>query len=292
MRQVQIANVEFNFHSNHIEFDSDYYESFQDYQGQLGVESKWDIFLAQEEVPDLSKHKVIFDSQGSWKAFAGESKDELYFQHSGFVNPEKCEIICSAKLNLSNQQIDFYPGVKSFWNFPIDELVFINAFSQHNSLLVHSCLYEYEGKGYLFGGVSGAGKSTLADILTEANIGGTVLCDERNAITRDSDGHYWASSTPWIGSSEACVPKTVPLEKILFLNPEHRGASIRELSLQDAVTDFLLVIFPPLFSDPGMRASVDLISELAEKFELCKMNYDKESSDVVELLKSEVFSQG
>lgn len=291
MKQTQIANISLNFHSQDIHAPSEYYEGFEKYQGQLGRDETWNIFLSEEEAPDLNDYKIIFDSQGSWKAYKGKTEKEVFIQYSGKVDGVNTSVISTIKMNEEDYSIRFYPGLRKDWEFPIDELVFIKAFSNNSSMLVHSCLYEINGKGYLFGGVSGAGKSTLADIMSKSSLQGTVLCDERNALTLDKEGRCWASSTPWVGSSDACVPKTVPLEKILFLDPAHKGAMVEKIPMEVASLEFFLVTFFPLFSNNGMHATVELIATLLEKVPAYKLSYDKESSDVVELLQSKVFSQ-
>jgi ABC-type nitrate/sulfonate/bicarbonate transport system ATPase subunit len=59
----------------------------------------------------------------------------------------------------------------------------VNYLAQSDSMIVHACGVDYEGKGILFVGESGAGKSTLTKIWNQEP-GVEILSDDRIIVRK------------------------------------------------------------------------------------------------------------
>lgn len=81
--------------------------------------------------------------------------------------------------------------------------------AKYDTLLMHSSVVMYNGKGYMFLGKSGTGKSTQSRMWLE-NIPGVVLLNDDNPAVRIMDGIATVYGTPWSGKTPCyknmCVP--------------------------------------------------------------------------------------
>lgn len=289
MSRIQIANVGLDNSNSNLSWPSWSFDGFSGYSGQMLQEEAWHFEPYENGLPEITNKQLLFDSGGSWAAFSGESKSETWIhQYTTVGGARKLESIL--KIDSQKNTIKLFCESTPIWNYPIDELFFLYTFSKNNSVLVHCCAYEYKNEGYIFCGVSGAGKSTLAEILKASHLPGDVLCDERNAVTFQQD-QFWLSSTPWFGSGNICIPKTLPLKKIIVLDPSHKRAAISPLNTQQAIENFFKVVFLPQFFKQGISDSTNLIAQIVESVPMQKMSYDKNYDDVVSFLEAEVFSQ-
>lgn len=87
--------------------------------------------------------------------------------------------------------------------------------AQNSGVIFHSSFVEYNEKGILFTAPSGTGKSTQADLWQKYR-GAGIINGDRCAI-RVTEGGIVACGTPFAGSSNICLKKTLPLAAVVYL---------------------------------------------------------------------------
>jgi energy-coupling factor transporter ATP-binding protein EcfA2 len=162
------------------------------------------------------------------------------------------------------------------------ELLMVNYLAQNNSMIVHACGIDYEGKGILFVGESGAGKSTLTKIWNKEN-GVDILSDDRIIIRKDND-QYWIYGTPWHGDARFASPAKVKLEKIFFIK-HGRANSIKTVGGSFPVLQFLKASFPPYWDKNCMQFTMEFFHDLVAVIPCLEMSFVPDSK-VVGFVKS------
>ncbi|MFI3239322.1 MAG: hypothetical protein R3Y22_01835 [Bacteroidales bacterium] len=86
--------------------------------------------------------------------------------------------------------------------------------AKYDTLLMHSSVVMYNGKGYMFLGKSGTGKSTQSRMWLE-NIPGAVLLNDDNPAVRILDNVAVVYGTPWSGKTPCYKNRSVPIGGIV-----------------------------------------------------------------------------
>ncbi|MBF0198178.1 MAG: hypothetical protein HQL32_10725 [Planctomycetes bacterium] len=284
---VQVSATRLHIH--HPEIVKDRYAEFAANFSDIKPKSEWDLTYkgAFEKFPslDLENSELLFDSGSSWKAHRlGEN---LLFSLYSTIGQERRPTACLV-LNPAHNSLSFYGDELTY---PLDELFFMHTFAQYQSLTLHSSAYLYKGEVTLFCGVSGAGKTTLADALKEADLGGILLCDDRNILTF-SDSPFkdvLVCGSPWHGSGRYRSPLHGPLRRVYFLDPGHEDLSITAVNANTGLPLVLQTLFYPIALKADMEVSIDLCYRLVQEQECFHLDYNRQRNDIVEILKERDF---
>lgn len=144
--------------------------------------------------------------------------------------------------------------------YPLDQVLTITLLYQKQGILVHSCGFVYEKKGYIFIGSSGAGKSTLAKIL-EKDKGVLILSDDR-IVVRKKDECFYIHGTPWHGTAGIVSPEKAPLRGLFFLKKDERNL-LQRLSVLDTVSRLIKCSFPPFWDKVGIASTLKICEDIA-----------------------------
>ena len=110
-------------------------------------------------------------------------------------------------------------GNQNFQLFALNNalmLLFALCSAKHDTLLFHSSVIKYDGKGYMFLGKSGTGKSTHSQLWLKY-IEGSELLNDDNPAVRVIDGRPWVFGTPWSGKTPCYKNDQVPVGGFLRL---------------------------------------------------------------------------
>ena len=96
-------------------------------------------------------------------------------------------------------------------------LLFAFATAPHQTLLFHSAVIVYEGKGYMFLGHSGTGKSTHARQWLTAFPSAELLNDDNPVVRVFEDGSVRVYGSPWSGKTPCYKAADAPVQALIQL---------------------------------------------------------------------------
>ncbi|MGV6946789.1 hypothetical protein [Sphingobacterium kyonggiense] len=103
---------------------------------------------------------------------------------------------------------ELYSSSKLSWLILV---AFGQACLSANTIMIHSSVVEFEGRGYAFLGNSGTGKSTHSRLWIDHIVGSKLLNDDNPAIRIKDEGDVYIYGTPWSGKTPCYINKGVPL---------------------------------------------------------------------------------
>jgi hypothetical protein len=230
----------------------------------------------------LQLGEKIFDSGGTWQLYKdGEHylfrlavplTQGLPYKIARFNSDFSFgEILCDPRYFRESNY--YHP-----FEYPIDELLFINFLSKGRGVEVHACgLCDTSGEGYLFIGQSEAGKSTTARLwMVDPRV--KLLTDER-VVLRKSGEQIIMHGTPWHGDAEASSPDKAVLNKVFFLRHWHKNEIVR-LSQTEAAARFFACSFPPFYSREGLDFVLSFFVETAQRVPAYELRFVPDQSAV------------
>jgi hypothetical protein len=96
-------------------------------------------------------------------------------------------------------------------------IVFALASAIHDTVLFHSAVIGFEGRGYMFLGRSGTGKSTHASLWKRFIEGAELINDDNPAVRILPDGTAMVYGTPWSGKTPCYRNVSCPIGGIVLL---------------------------------------------------------------------------
>ena len=112
----------------------------------------------------------------------------------------------------------------------------------HQTLIFHSVVIEYKGKGYLILGKSGTGKSTHSRLWARHIPGARIINDDQPVVRILPDGTAWVYGTPWGGKSPVYCNEKYPIGGIVQL-AQAPVNKIRPIKGFEAYSDLIVSIF-------------------------------------------------
>lgn len=96
-------------------------------------------------------------------------------------------------------------------------IIFALASAIHDTVLFHSAVIGFEGRGYMFLGRSGTGKSTHASLWKRFIEGAELINDDNPAVRILPDGTAMVYGTPWSGKTPCYRNVSCPIGGIVLL---------------------------------------------------------------------------
>lgn len=223
-----------------------------------------DVALVLSSSESLSEVQapLLFDSGGVWRLSQLGNERLLEFRSPLLVGGPYLRGVFDPGLTrgeVSIQRSAWKEYPISMPQYPLDELLIINALWRKRGVVLHAALVDDGGCGWLFTGQSGAGKSTISALWERSGVDG-IYSDDR-VIVREHDGQFWAYGTPWHGTGRYAAPFAVRLGGIFVLSqtPEN---SLQGLPTVRAVSRLLARAFPPFWDAQGMEFTVAFLEDL------------------------------
>ena len=121
------------------------------------------------------------------------------------------------------QQLQRAMGAMEFALTNCMMLLYTSCTAAHDTLMTHSSVIRYKGRGYMFLGKSGTGKSTHSSLWLKY-IEGAELLNDDNPIIRIIDGKARVYGSPWSGKTPCYKNIDAPLGAIVRLSqaPENK----------------------------------------------------------------------
>lgn len=148
---------------------------------------------------------------------------------------------------------------KSDKDYALTLAALCSRFAYFNTLLVHSSLIIYQGKGLIFTGRSGIGKTTQAELWSKYKSAEIVNGDK--AFIREVDSKFFAYGLPWKGSSEYCLNKDAELVGIVVLEQSDEN---RISILKNPVERLLQHAFFPHWDKNCLEKALDTFDSLID----------------------------
>lgn len=137
-----------------------------------------------------------------------------------FKDPKEDYVYASAEFDMDEKivNISYLRGAEQYFD-TTNNSFFHSGWEQllawSGRMILHASLIETEFGGILFSGVSGVGKSTQADLWMQYESAGLINGDR--PIVYKKAGKWFASGSPYAGSSECYINKSIPIRAIIFL---------------------------------------------------------------------------
>lgn len=138
----------------------------------------------------------------------------------------------------------------------IEEMV-----ANSNGCVLHSSFIEKDGGAILFTGPCSIGKSTQANLWKE-NADAVVINGDKTFIF-EKDGVFYASGSPFSGSSKDCLNKVLPLKAIIGLEQAEQNTAERLVSAE-AFYKLYKNCYPVLYSRDATAALIDFVERLSQ----------------------------
>lgn len=182
-----------------------------------------------EFISSFRYHRVyVFDNMTRYAFCQPELENPLYCTYSIDIsndwNNAKFIDYFTKEIRLSNKPcVSLYIGLY---------LYIQSVLLKNNSFLIHGVALQYKGKGLVFSASSGLGKTTHTNFWA-GNFGAEILNGDM-PIIKLIDGKPFIYGSPWCGTSDISVNKSVPLDAIVIVS---RGSEnkIRKLNKFEAV---------------------------------------------------------
>lgn len=151
-------------------------------------------------------------------------------------------------------------------------IAFLLSTIGNGTLLIHSSVVVYGGKGYLFQGKSGTGKSTHAALWTHNIEGAELLNDDHPVIRFDADGRAIVYGSPWSGKTHCYRNASAPIGAFVRIvraveNKLHRLSPLRAYASLTSSVFFL-----PFMNDKLRDIRHKTIERLAATVPCCEMH--------------------
>ena len=154
-------------------------------------------------------------------------------------------------------------------------LLFAFATAAHHTLLFHSAVIVYEGKGYMFLGHSGTGKSTHAQQWLKAFPSAELLNDDNPVLRLLDDGSVRVYGSPWSGKTPCYKAASAPVQALIQLAQAPQN-DIRRLKMTQAYPHILASVsglkMEPAMMDRLYESIADLLQSIPVFFLDCLPN--------------------
>lgn len=160
-------------------------------------------------------------------------------------------------------------------------IVFRYCYLHFQGLVIHASTLKWRDKGIMFSAPSGTGKSTQVKLWQEYKENVTVLNDDNPAVNFVDEIPY-VHGTPWSGTSNINSNESAPLSAIILLEQSPIN-TIRKLTTQEAIIQFMPRVFLPYFNQELMQNAVDIFEKVVSSVPvyLLKCRPDKEAVELV-----------
>jgi hypothetical protein len=237
------------------------------------------ISLHVNDMPDIERLIMIFDSGESWSMFRDTNDYFVVLNPPAFdkkpvwivrLDPEVKSVHVYFNEMLIHKNNDEF-AVTNPLSYPLDQILMMYFFAKRNGALIHAAGLEFNGRGYIFPGKSGAGKSTISRQLTGLD-DYEVLSDDR-IIVRKMDKTFKAFGTPWPGEAGIAVNKSVDLAGIFFISQASFN-KIEEIKPQKALERLLPVVSIPWYDKEVMIKILDFCEDLISNVPLYELHFE------------------
>jgi len=247
------------------------------------------VELLLEEIPDVSRHRKIFDTKESWALYESDDKKYILFRNPGHT----AQPMWVADVDLRNRHVDVYCSNRFIskldngqhviinpLSYPLDQILLMQFLGPHG-FTVHAAGAILHSDGFIFAGPSGAGKSTITTLLS--NFEEFSLLSDDRIVVRKKDGQFSMYGTPWAGEAGIAVNSQVGLRKIFFLE-KGGGNVIREINPKEALEKIMPVVSVPWYDKSLLTDYLDTCGKMLEHTKTYVLSFTPNPGSVDELI--------
>jgi len=214
-----------------------------------------------------------------------------YVSFSKIINSEEILAVLEVEKDWMNASVEYTKktglllanGVDygDFSAFHMAGVSFRYSIINHQGIVIHASSINFNGKGIAFTAPAGTGKSTHVR-LWETYFGDriNVLNDDTPVLKIKENGTF-LFGTPWSGSSDKFMNKSVPLSAIVVLERAEKN-SIRRMTESEAAVRLMPRFFFPYFDKILMDKAIKIFERIISQVPiyLLKCTPEKEAMDV------------
>lgn len=146
------------------------------------------------------------------------------------------------------------------------------------TVVLHSSLVDFNGRGIIFTGPSGIGKTTQA-MLWEKYAGAEIINGDMVIIHKEEDGRFYGCGSPWHGSSEFCLNKKVPIEAIFCLE-QSASSRISEIPMPEIISRVFKETLLPDWFDGCRLMGLETVDKLLRSVPVYRLDATKDVNAV------------
>ena len=226
-----------------------------EHQREVLVKILFEEKLEEPQIP------LLMD-RGSIKVWADETLDIR-----AFYDISTQERVLYATSRWEGDQITIHFKYSTgFWDSPyfvIWPLLHLEAqLLLTNSLMLHCCYTQFEGKALLFTAPSGTGKTTHAEIWQRV-FGSEIVNGDQGLLQQRKDG-WDACGFPLSGSADECFNKSFPIKAIVIIR-QSPDNYIEELSISQKLSLIYSECTVNKWNQKRISYTLDLLVDLIQK---------------------------
>lgn len=142
-----------------------------------------------------------------------------------------------------------------------------------DSLILHSCYIQHQGKAILFSAPSGTGKTTQAKLWER--LYGSDIVNGDLALLQQTNTGWWACGYPISGSAEECENKSYPIQAIAIVR-QSPDNYIEELSLAQKIQWLYSESFINQWDGCQVNKMLNLLTDLSSKVPVVMLHCNME----------------
>ena len=245
------------------------------------------IKMKQNDLLSVEGEIIMQDDGAGWMV-----KENKYISFSKIIHSKEILSVLEVEKDWMHASIEYTKKIGlslpngvdygDFNAFHMAGVLFRYTVINHQGIVIHASSIEFNGKGIAFTAPAGTGKSTHVE-LWEKYFGDriNILNDDTPVLKLKENGVY-LFGTPWSGSSDKFMNKSVPLSAIVIIERAENN-SIRRMAKNEATVRLMPRFFFPYFDKGLMEKAVKIYEKIISQTPvyLLKCTPDKQAVEVL-----------
>ena len=284
--QYRISNILMNVTSD-CEYQIERMKLFEEAASDNFNNNDLTINIKQKNELQIKGNPIITDERTEWNL---NPTDNSYYTYIFSKLVQKNVATLDIDTDWKKAEINYIDNtgkminsvdVGKFYTFHMVGVFFRYSILNYLGIVVHASSIKFNEQGIVFTAPAGTGKSTHTRLWEKYLSDQVCVLNDDTPVIRIINGKPFLFGTPWSGSTDKCMNKSVPLSAIVIIERDDKN-SIRELSLMETNSRLMPRFFFPYFDKALMDKAVMIYEKIISQVPvyLLKCTPEKEAMDV------------